>query len=109
MQVEFGIDNTLNMSSRKELPDPTRPAVSNRLPVTSRGSGIILEPSHHNPQLLRTNTLPPASGAPTVDMGDDGVLLEQYRHGGLINVGLEGLRTNDFERNYNQFKHRCVG
>ena len=83
-RVEFGvgIDNTLNMSSRKELPDPTRPAVSNRLPVTSRGSGIILEPPHHNPLFLQTNTLLPASGVPTVGKGGNGEFLEQYKHRG---------------------------
>ena len=82
--VEFGvgIDNTLNMSSRKEVPDPTRTAVSNRLSTTSRGSGIILEQAHHNPQLLRINTLLPASGVHTVRMSGDGECLEQYRHRG---------------------------
>ena len=44
------------MSSRKELPDPTRPAISNRLPVTSRGSGIILERSIPSKQASQTTS-----------------------------------------------------
>ena len=57
-RVEFGvgIDNTPNMPCRKELPDPTRPAVSNRLPATSRGSGIILEPSIPSKQASQTTS-----------------------------------------------------
>ena len=57
-RVEFGvgIDNTLNMSSRKKVPDPTRPGVSNRLPVTSHGSRIILEPSIPSKQASQTTS-----------------------------------------------------
>ena len=70
------------MSSRKKVPDPTRPGVSNRLPVTSHGSRIILEPSHHNPLFLRTNILLPASGVPTVGSDGGGEFVEQYEHRG---------------------------
>ena len=56
MQVEFGIDNTLNMSSRKELPDPTGQAVSNRLSATSRGPGIIFDPSIPSKQAGQTTS-----------------------------------------------------
>ena len=44
------------MSSRKKVPDPTRPGVSNRLPVTSHGSRIILEPSIPSKQASQTSS-----------------------------------------------------
>ena len=44
------------MPSRKELLDPTRRAVSNRLPATSHGSGIILEPSIPSKQASQTTS-----------------------------------------------------
>ena len=110
-RVEFGVelDNTPNMSSREEVPDPTKPAVSNRLPTTAGGSGIILKPSHHDPLLLRTNTRLPASGVPTVGIGGEGEFLEQCRHrGGYQRWAWMSTYEWFSECNYEQFKHRCV-